>query len=119
MGCLKMVPKGNLSEIISNWQISIGYEDNQIMTRGMDYLHLIPCSLIWTLLASALGTAASLPQLLAGLPPRASTIVLWCTSPGTPCHAFPSPKLPAWPSPLPHAWLSPLPHVPPSLLLPV
>ena len=32
MGCLKMVPKGNLSEMISNGQISIGYEDNQIMT---------------------------------------------------------------------------------------
>ena len=32
MGCLKMVLKGNLSEMISNWQISIGYEDNQIMT---------------------------------------------------------------------------------------
>ena len=32
MGCLKMVPKGNISEMISNWQISIGYEDNQIMT---------------------------------------------------------------------------------------
>ena len=32
MGCPKMVPKGNLSEMISKWQISIGYEDNQIMT---------------------------------------------------------------------------------------
>ena len=32
MGCPKMVLKGNLSEMISNWQISIGYEDNQIMT---------------------------------------------------------------------------------------
>ena len=28
----KMVLKGNLSEMMSNWQISIGYEDNQIMT---------------------------------------------------------------------------------------
>ena len=34
MGCPKMVPKGDLSEMISNWQISIGYEDNQIMTQG-------------------------------------------------------------------------------------
>ena len=32
MGFPKMVPKGNLLEMISNWQISIGYEDNQIMT---------------------------------------------------------------------------------------
>ena len=32
MGCPKIVPKGNLSEMVSNWQISIGYEDNQIMT---------------------------------------------------------------------------------------
>ena len=32
MGCPKMVLKGNLSEMISNWKISIGYEDNQIMT---------------------------------------------------------------------------------------
>ena len=32
MGCSKIVPKGNLSEMVSNWQISIGYEDNQIMT---------------------------------------------------------------------------------------
>ena len=32
MGFPKMVLKGNLSEMISNWQISIGYEDNQIMT---------------------------------------------------------------------------------------
>ena len=42
MGCLKMVPKGNLSEMISNWQISIGYEDNQIMTvtpeKACDYI---------------------------------------------------------------------------------
>ena len=32
MGCPKIVPKGNLSEMVSNWQISIGYEANQIMT---------------------------------------------------------------------------------------
>ena len=32
MGYPKIVPKGNLSEMVSNWQISIGYEDNQIMT---------------------------------------------------------------------------------------
>ena len=32
MGCPKMVTKGNLSEMMSNWQTSIGYEDNQIMT---------------------------------------------------------------------------------------
>ena len=32
MGCPKMVLKGNLLEMISNWQISIRYEDNQIMT---------------------------------------------------------------------------------------
>ena len=32
MGCLKIVLKGNLSEMMSNWQISIGYEDNQIIT---------------------------------------------------------------------------------------
>ena len=32
MGCPKIVPKGNLSEMVSNWQISIRYEDNQIMT---------------------------------------------------------------------------------------
>ena len=32
MGCPKIVPKGNLLEMVSNWQISIGYEDNQIMT---------------------------------------------------------------------------------------
>ena len=31
MSCLKIVPKGNLSETMSNWQTSIGYEDNQIM----------------------------------------------------------------------------------------
>ena len=34
MGCPKIVPKGNLSEMVSNWQISIGYEDNQIMTMS-------------------------------------------------------------------------------------
>ena len=28
----KMVLKGNLLEMMSTWQISIGYEDNQIMT---------------------------------------------------------------------------------------
>ena len=33
MGCPKMVLKGNLSEMMSNWQTSIGYEDNQIMTN--------------------------------------------------------------------------------------
>ena len=33
MGCPKIVLKGNLSEIMSNWQISIRYEDNQIMTH--------------------------------------------------------------------------------------
>ena len=32
MGYPKMVLKGNLLEMVSNWQISIGYEDNQIMT---------------------------------------------------------------------------------------
>ena len=32
MGCPKIVPKGNLLEMVSNWQVSIGYEDNQIMT---------------------------------------------------------------------------------------
>ena len=32
MGCPKMVPKGNLLEMMSNWQTSIEYEDNQIMT---------------------------------------------------------------------------------------
>ena len=32
MGCPKIVLKGNLSEMVSNWQVSIGYEDNQIMT---------------------------------------------------------------------------------------
>ena len=36
MGCPKIVPKGNLSEMVSNWQISIGYEDNQIMTGVRD-----------------------------------------------------------------------------------
>ena len=35
MGCPKIVPKGNLSEMVSNWQISIGYEDNQIMTPSL------------------------------------------------------------------------------------
>ena len=42
MGCPKMVLKGNLSEMMSNWQTSIGYEDNQIMTTdwapGVDCL---------------------------------------------------------------------------------
>ena len=32
MGYLKIVPRGDLSEMMSNWQISIGYKDNQIMT---------------------------------------------------------------------------------------
>ena len=31
MGCPKIALKDNLSEMMSNWQISIGYEDNQIM----------------------------------------------------------------------------------------
>ena len=44
MGCPKIVLKGNLLEIMSNWQISIGYGDNQIMTivvisRESSYLH--------------------------------------------------------------------------------
>ena len=32
MSCPKIVPKGDLSEMMSNWQTSIGYEDNQIIT---------------------------------------------------------------------------------------
>ena len=35
MTCLKIVPKGNLSETMINWQALIGYEDNQIMTTIM------------------------------------------------------------------------------------
>ena len=82
----------------------------------MDYLHPIShSSWIQTLLASALGAAASLPQLLTGPLPHASTIVPPHTAPATPCHAFPSPELPTQPSPLPHAQLSPLPCVLPSL----
>ena len=38
MGYPKMVPKGNLSEMVSNWQISIGYEDKQIMTACRCFL---------------------------------------------------------------------------------
>ena len=42
MGCLKMEPKGNLSEMIINWQISIRYEDNQIMTES--WMHALGSS---------------------------------------------------------------------------
>ena len=70
----------------------------------MDYLHPSPhSSRIWMLPASALSAAASWPQLLAGLPPRASTVVLPDTSPRSHCPTVPSPKLPTWPFPLPRA----------------
>ena len=49
MGCPKMVPKGNHSEMMSNWQISIRYEDNQIMTlhcNTISFLSLILASLV-------------------------------------------------------------------------
>ena len=39
MGWPKIVLKGNLLEMMSNWQISIGYEDNQIMTRSQCNQH--------------------------------------------------------------------------------
>ena len=47
MGCPKIVPKGNLSEMVSNWQISIGYEDNQIMT-GISEIRQ-SCQCCWSL----------------------------------------------------------------------
>ena len=41
MDCLKIVLKGNLLEMISNWQISIGYEDNQIMTESLSLSYIV------------------------------------------------------------------------------
>ena len=41
MGCPKIVLKGNLLEMMSNWQISIGYEDNQIMTSSLSLLRML------------------------------------------------------------------------------
>ena len=51
MGCPKIVPKGNLSEMVSNWQISIGYEDNQIMTHSTPFIALAICKAFWNLTA--------------------------------------------------------------------
>ena len=36
MGRPKMIPKGDLSEMMSNWQISIGYEGNQVYASAFD-----------------------------------------------------------------------------------
>ena len=43
MGYPEMVPKGNLSEMVSNWKISIGYEDNQIMTVLLNWEAIHKC----------------------------------------------------------------------------
>ena len=62
MGCPKIVLKGNLSEMVSNWQISIGYEDNQIMTLFRVAFH----NAQFDPSVASLSTATALSEWLAG-----------------------------------------------------